>query len=237
VALLAVLTILVPPGPGDLAEIRDHRLDGMRTELAAKGLKLGSPIFVRTFKEEHELELWVKSGARFELYNTFPICKWSGALGPKQREGDWQSPEGFYSVARSQMNPNSQYHLAFNLGFPNAYDQAQGLTGTFLMVHGNCVAIGCYAMTDKGIEEIWLIADEALKGGQARFDVHAFPFRLSAEALERRKTSRWYGFWQTLRNGYDRFETTHEPPSVSVEKMELMSSIDRRCMSWNLAGS
>jgi murein L,D-transpeptidase YafK len=215
-ALIAAFTIFIPPGPGNLAEIRNHRLDGVRTELAAKGLQLGSPVFIRIFKEEHELELWVKSGERFKLYKTYPICKWSGALGPKQREGDWQSPEGFYSVSRSQMNPSSQFHLAFNLGFPNAYDQAQGRTGSFLMVHGACVSVGCYAMTNDGIEEIWLIADEALKGGQSRFDVHAFPFRLTSEALAKRQGESWIDFWRMLKPGYDRFEATHVPPAINI---------------------
>jgi murein L,D-transpeptidase YafK len=215
-ALIATLAVLVPPGPGNLAEIRRHRLDGVRTELAAKGLQLGRPIFIRIFKEEHELELWVKSGLQYELFKTFPICKWSGALGPKQREGDWQSPEGFYSVSRSQMNPNSQYHLSFNLGFPNAYDQAQGRTGTFLMVHGACVSVGCYAMTNEGIEEIWLIADEALKAGHASFDVHAFPFRPTPEALAQHQTSPWHAFWANLAVGYEKFEVTRVPPVVSV---------------------
>jgi len=215
-ALIAALVILIPPGPGNLEEIRNHRLAGIRTELTAKGLKLGSPVFVRIFKEEHGLELWVKSGERFELYKTYPICKWSGALGPKQREGDWQSPEGFYSVSRSQMNPSSQFHLAFNLGFPNAYDQAQGRTGSFLMVHGACVSVGCYAMTNDGIEEIWLIADEALRNGQARFDVHAFPFRMTSEALAMRQGESWIDFWQMLKPGYDQFEATHVPPTVGI---------------------
>jgi murein L,D-transpeptidase YafK len=216
VLIVGVILLLTPPGPANLTEIRNQRLDGIRTELSAKGLKLGSPIFIRIFKEEHELELWMKSGERFELYKTYPICKWSGTLGPKQREGDWQSPEGFYSVSRSEMNPSSQYHLSFNLGFPNAYDQSQGRTGSFLMVHGACVSIGCYAMTNDGIEEIWLIADEALKARQSRFSVHAFPFRMTSEALAKRQGESWIGFWQMLKPGYDQFEATHVPPAISV---------------------
>lgn len=216
-ALVAAFLILAPPGPASLVEIRHHRLDGIRAGLAAKGLRLGDPIFIRVFKEEHALELWVKSGERFELYKTFPICSWSGALGPKQREGDWQSPEGFYSVSRDQMKPDSQFHLAFNLGFPNAYDQAQGRTGSFLMIHGACVSVGCYAMTNDGIEEIWLIADEALKGGQTRFEVHAFPFRMTPAALAKRQGDRSIDFWRMLKPGYDSFEATHVPPTIRVD--------------------
>jgi murein L,D-transpeptidase YafK len=202
--------------PNDPEDARSKRLDSIRTELSAKGMRLGDPVFIRIFKQSSELELWVSSGERYSLYKTFPICRWSGDLGPKLQEGDRQAPEGFYSVARDQMNPHSQYYLSFNLGFPNAYDQAQGWTGSFLMVHGNCISIGCYAMTDQGIEEIWLIADEALKGGQSRFDVHAFPFRPTAEALSQHHGSRWRDFWKTLTIGYDKFEATHVPPQVSI---------------------
>jgi murein L,D-transpeptidase YafK len=216
-AVAAMLAILFwPSPPDDLAGIRHRRLETIRTDLSARGLRLGDPIFIRIFKETDELELWIKAGERFALHKTFPICTWSGDLGPKLREGDGQSPEGFYSVARDQMNPNSQYHLSFNLGFPNAFDRAQGRTGSFVMVHGNCVSIGCYAMTDAGIEEIWLIADEALKAGQTQFDVHAFPFRPSPEALAAHQASPWFGFWQTLKVGYDNFEAAHVPPAITV---------------------
>jgi murein L,D-transpeptidase YafK len=202
--------------PGAVDDPRSMRLDAIRQELSDRGMLLGDPIFIRIFKQSSELELWVKSGARYALYKTFPVCRWSGRLGPKLKEGDLQSPEGFYSVARDQMNPHSRYYLSFNLGFPNAYDLAQGRTGSFLMVHGDCVSIGCYAMTDEGIEEIWLIADEALKKGQARFDVHVFPFRLTPEALAAHQSSAWFDFWRTLKTGYDLFESTHLPPHASV---------------------
>jgi murein L,D-transpeptidase YafK len=216
VALAITTPVLWPRPPADLSGIRQGRLEAIRTDLSAAGLRLGEPIFIRIFKETDELELWIRSGERYALYKTFPICTWSGDLGPKLREGDGQAPEGFYSVSRTQMNPNSRFHLSFNLGFPNAYDRAQGRTGSFLMVHGACVSIGCYAMTDAGIEEIWLIADEALKAGQAEFDVHAFPFRPSAEALQQRQASPWFGFWQMLKPGYDSFESTRIPPAIAV---------------------
>jgi murein L,D-transpeptidase YafK len=216
-AVAAAAVVLWPrPAPDRLAAVRTQRLRGIEAELSAKNLQLGDPVFIRIFKQTHELELWVKSGERFALYKAFPVCNWSGSLGPKLQEGDGQSPEGFYSVARGQMNPASRYHLSFNLGFPNAYDRAQGRTGSFLMVHGNCVSIGCYAMTDEGIEEIWLIADEALKAGQSRFDVHVFPFRLTDEALALQSASPWLPFWQGLKRGYDAFEGTRAPPVVTV---------------------
>jgi len=145
-----------------------------------------------------------------------PICNWSGGLGPKLNQGDMQSPEGFYTVSAGQMNPNSQHHLAFNLGFPNAYDRAHGRTGEFLMVHGKCKSAGCYAMTDALMEEIYALAREAFIGGQQSFEVYAFPFRMTEANMRRYRTSQHYPFWRMLKAGYDYFETTRQLPSVAV---------------------
>jgi murein L,D-transpeptidase YafK len=185
--------------------------------LHAKGLGYGEPIFIRIFKESSELELWVQAEDRFALFRTYKVCYYSGDLGPKLRIGDNQSPEGFDFVRPRQLNPNSRFYLSFNLGYPNAYDRAHGRTGDALMVHGSCVSIGCYAMTDRSIEEIYALAAAALRNGQTFFQVHVFPFRLTAEKLFRHKESRWYGFWQNLKEGYDLFENTGRPPKVSVK--------------------
>lgn len=185
--------------------------------LGTKGMRTDQPIFVRIFKEESELEIWKqREDGRFYHYKTYPICNWSGDLGPKQRQGDKQAPEGFYRVARHQMNPNSQFHLAFNLGYPNAFDRAQRRTGEFLMVHGKCKSAGCYAMTDGLIEEIYALSREAFIGGQESFDVHAFPFRMTDANMIRHQSSEHYRFWQTLKEGYDYFELTRRPPAVGV---------------------
>jgi murein L,D-transpeptidase YafK len=185
--------------------------------LATKGMKQESPIFIRIFKEESELEIWkTKADGRFYHFRTYPICAWSGTLGPKVKVGDKQAPEGFYTVTPGQMNPNSQFHLSFNLGFPNAYDKANGRTGDALMVHGNCKSAGCFAMTDALIEEIYILARESFQGGQRQFNVHAFPFRMTEANLTRHKGSQWYGFWKTLKEGYDTFEQTQLPPKVAV---------------------
>lgn len=190
---------------------------GLQQALAQKKLQFGAPIFIRIFKQTKELEIWVGAAdRRYELFKTYPICTYSGALGPKRRVGDNQAPEGFYRVAAAQMNPYSSYHLSFNLGYPNAYDRALQRTGSALMVHGNCVSIGCYAMGDGAIEEIYTLADAALRGGQTAFDVHVFPFRLTDDALKSYEKHRWYAFWQELKTGYDAFEKTHVPPTVAV---------------------
>ncbi|MEM1370845.1 MAG: murein L,D-transpeptidase family protein [Pseudomonadota bacterium] len=185
--------------------------------LGKKGMDQGAPIFIRIFKEESELEVWKqRSDGRFYHFKTYPICNWSGALGPKLRQGDKQAPEGFYSVPKRQMNPNSKFHLAFNIGYPNKFDRAHNRTGNFLMVHGRCSSVGCYAMTDAIMEEIYGLAREAFAGGQERFHVHAFPFRMTGANMRRHRKHHWYNFWRTLKVGYDHFELHRMPPQVAV---------------------
>ena len=188
----------------------------METALRAKGLRWGASVFIRIFKEEKQLELWVDDGKQFKLLKTWPICKFSGALGPKLKEGDGQAPEGFYFVPRARMNPHSRFHLSFNLGYPNSYDRSHGRTGSALMVHGNCVSIGCYAMTDPRIEEIYSLCDAALQNGQRFFRVHCFPFRMTEANMKKYHKSKWIKEWQNLKVGYDWFEKTKRPPNVEV---------------------
>ena len=202
----------------DRAKAAEARVKpALERDLHKLGLRFGAPVFMRIFKREKELELWIEGDAqRFVLFRTYPICTYSGDLGPKQREGDNQAPEGVYRIGAGQLNPHSTYHLAFNLGYPNAYDRAHSRTGNFLMVHGACVSIGCYAMGDDGIEQIYTLAAAALQAGQAAFDVHAFPFRLDEAALAREKESPWHAFWSELKPAYDRFEQTRWPPRIEV---------------------
>jgi murein L,D-transpeptidase YafK len=189
----------------------------LERDLGQLGLRYGAPVFLRTFKRERLLEVWIEgSEGRFVRFRDYPICQYSGDLGPKQRQGDNQAPEGFYRVAAGQLNPNSQFHLSFNLGYPNAYDRSHGRTGDFLMVHGSCVSIGCYAMGDDGIEEIYTLVAAALENGQPAFDVHAFPFRLDDANLEAHRSSPWHAFWSELKPAYDRFEETRKPARISV---------------------
>lgn len=185
--------------------------------MAAKGTGPAAPILVRIYKKEAELEVWKQArGGRYVHLKTFPICRWSGQLGPKRRQGDRQAPEGFYSVTPKQMNPNSAYYLSFDLGFPNAYDRAHGATGAFLMVHGTCSSSGCYAMTDAQVGEIYALAREAFSGGQGAFQVQAFPFRMTARNMARHRSDPHIAFWRQLKEGSDRFEATGEEPAVGV---------------------
>ncbi len=177
----------------------------------------GKPLFIRIFKEEHELEMWVEENNRYQLLKSYKICTWSGSLGPKLKEGDGQSPEGFYSFGQKHLKPDSKYHRAFNIGYPNEFDIANGRTGSFIMVHGDCVSIGCYAMTDPIIEEIYYLVEQALLKGQDKISIHIFPFRMSDEKLKKFKDNKNYPFWQNLKEGYDLFELNKVPPKVLVE--------------------
>lgn len=201
----------------------------LEADLTLADLRLGAPLFLRICKAESTLEAFLDDGTRYRLFRSFPICAWSGALGPKLREGDGQSPEGFYRVGPRQLNPASQFHLSFDLGFPNTYDQAHGRTGSYLMVHGRCVSIGCYAMTDPRIEVIWTLLSAALAGGQSAVPVHAFPFRMDAPDAEARiAASAHADFWAQLRTGWQAFEATGLPPRVSVRDRRYVVTPVRR---------
>ena len=197
-------------GTPDLARLDDR--------LAAKGLAKGNPIFIRIFKETSELEIWMRKDRTFVLLDTYPICHWTGTLGPKLKEGDKQSPEGFYSVATRQMRLIGRWQKAFNIGFPNLHDQLNKRTGSFILVHGGCSSIGCFAMTEQVQEEIYELAAAALKAGQERFHVHIFPFRMTDAAMAdpAHAGHAWAGYWRELKPGYDSFERTHVPPHIAV---------------------
>lgn len=207
------------PGKANLPEIRARVWPGLERELDAFGLAANGDLFIRIFKEEKELEIWgvdIKT-ATYRKFKTYPVCAYSGKLGPKEREGDFQTPEGFYDVTEDRLHPASDYHLAFNIGYPNAYDQGLGRTGSFIMVHGACVSIGCFAMTNEGIEEIYLLVESALKGGQPAVPVHIFPFRMTDENMARHKDSQWTPFWTNLKEGYDLFELSGHPPQTQSQ--------------------
>jgi murein L,D-transpeptidase YafK len=186
-------------------------------DIAAKEMDPQSPILVRLFKQEAELEVWKQDRTgRFALLKTYPICKWSGDLGPKVREGDRQAPEGFYDITPGQMNPNSQFYLAFNMGYPNAFDRAHDRTGAHLMVHGDCSSRGCYAMTDEQILEIFALGRESFFGGQKSFQVQAFPFRMTPANMAKHRNNPNMPFWRMIKEGYDHFEVTRLEPKVDV---------------------
>jgi murein L,D-transpeptidase YafK len=187
-------------------------------DLARLSLYFGAPVYLRIFKQERALELWMRGDEpHYRLFRTYPIRACSGLPGPKQKIGDKQAPEGFYCVAPKQFNPHSKFHLGFNLGYPNVYDRTHGRTGNALMVHGDCVSTGCYAMGDAAIEEIYTLAAAALRDGQLEFGVHIFPFRLTEPVFAETVSSPWHDFWRELKPAYDLFEHEHAPPEIRVQ--------------------
>ena len=219
--MLALAAALGGCETDDLAQVGARALKPLPAALAAeidkRNMPRESPILVRIFKEEAELEVWKQDAeGKFALLKTYPICRWSGELGPKVKEGDRQAPEGFYTITPGQMNPNSNYYLAFNLGFPNAYDKANDRTGAFLMVHGDCSSAGCYAMTDEQIQEIYALGRDSFLGGQKSFQVQAYPFHLTPLNMAKHRNSPHMAFWRMIKEGNDHFEVSRTEPHVDV---------------------
>ncbi len=185
--------------------------------LQAAGQKVGNPILIRIFKAEAELELWMQKDAGvYERFATYPVCNWSGSLGPKLAEGDKQTPEGFYTITRRQLHRIGRWPRSLNLGFPNVYDKSLARTGSYILVHGGCSSVGCFAMTNPVIGEIYRLTQAAIIKGQKHVPVHVFPFRMTRANLNKHATSEWQGFWQNLKEGFDTFEETKVPPNVRV---------------------
>lgn len=206
--LAAVLVISAfTPAKAQDAATKDTRLG--TTEFSA-----GSPLFIRIFKQEAQLELWIQKAGRFELLDSFPICHWSGTLGPKLYEGDRQAPEGFYSVTPRQLVLSGRHARSLDLGYPNAFDRSLGRTGSHILVHGGCGSTGCFAMTDPIMERVYSVAEEALRSGQQEIPVHVFPFRMTTANLEQHSNSPWRAFWSNLKVGYDAFEATRTLPII-----------------------
>lgn len=201
--------------------------------LVRKQLMLGAPVFIRIFKIPATLELWLQGEDAFELFQSYPLCRYSGFPGPKLQEGDWQSPEGFYTVTGQQLNPNSNYHLSFNIGYPNMFDRSRLRTGSMIMIHGGCMSMGCYALGNKAIEEVYLLVHSALAGNQAEIDVHVFPFQLTPENMKKYKHSPWWSFWRMLEPGYKFFEKTGQVPEIAVQNGQYIVNGNRQKLAKN----
>ena len=195
------------------------------SKLKTMGSGPGQGMMIRIFKQSSELEVWKETAQGYKLFKTYEICAWSGDLGPKIKEGDRQSPEGFYTITPGLMNPNSNYYLAFNTGFPNKFDRAYGRTGSDLMVHGDCSSRGCYSMTDESIAEIYALARETFKGGNPSFQLQIFPFRMTPANLAKQSSNQHFAFWQDIKEGYDRFELTKRPPNWDVCNKEYVFDV------------
>ena len=215
----AVLVLLLLAGcAGEIEQVRTGTVyPATYALMAQRQMDRTAPILIRIYKEENALEVWKQDrSGRFELLKTYAICRYSGGLGPKKAEGDHQAPEGFYEVGPQQMNPHSREYLAFNIGYPNAYDRSLGRTGDSLMVHGGCRSVGCYAMTNEQIEEIYGLAYQAFDAGQTEIQLQAFPFRMTEANLARHRDDPNTPFWAMLKVGSDLFDATDLPPQVRV---------------------
>lgn len=217
--LAILLAVAVLAGCSSLGMTKDKAPLSLQTlkVLTARDTTAAAPMLVRVFKESSELEVWKPDTlGEYRLLKTYAICKWSGDLGPKVKEGDYQSPEGFYDVSPGMMNPKSSYYLSFNTGFPNKYDRAYNRTGTNLMIHGDCKSVGCYAMTDEHMKEIYALARESFAGGNASFKLELYPFRMTEENMARFSANPNIEFWRNIKQGYDALSATKRPPDVDV---------------------
>jgi len=192
--------------------------DWLRERLTQRGLSIGDAVHIRVFKRSRELEIFLRGERGFELYRTYPICDLSGTLGPKRFEGDLQAPEGFYTVRPERLHPNSDHHLAFNLGFPNEFDRRHNRTGSNIMIHGGCASRGCFAMSDYYMEQIYILAEAALRNGQHEIGVEIYPFRMTEANLAAHSGSRWAGFWRSLKPAHDHFMRAGEPATVDIDE-------------------
>jgi murein L,D-transpeptidase YafK len=222
--LVAVLVACSGIKPGNARATKPLK-EATVAQLKSMGSAPGKGMVIRIFKQSSELEVWKETASGYRLFKTYEICAWSGDLGPKVKEGDRQSPEGFYTITPGLMNPNSNYYLAFNTGFPNKFDRAYGRTGSDLMVHGDCSSRGCYSMTDESIAEIYALARETFAGGNQSFQLQIFPFRMTPANLARQSKSEHVAFWQDIKEGYDRFELTRTPPTWDVCNKEYVFDV------------
>ncbi len=196
----------------------DNNINSLKSEFKKQKLTWANAVFIRIFKQTNTLEIWVKQQQQFVLFKSYPICYFSGTIGPKKRTGDNQAPEGIYGITANQMNPYSNYHLSFNVGYPNQFDQFYNYTGSSIMVHGNCVSIGCFAMTDAVIEEIWTLMHASFTGGQQKIMVHIFPFNNMASTIKQYANNGNYNFWKQLSPIDSAFNATHQVPNIKISK-------------------
>jgi murein L,D-transpeptidase YafK len=189
----------------------------IQNKMSEMGLSKTSPILIRAYKKESELEVWkADNSGEYKLLHTYPVCRWSGQLGPKKAEGDRQVPEGFYSITPAMMNPNSSFYLSFNIGYPNNFDRQLGRTGSHIMVHGACSSRGCFSMTDRQIADIYAMARESFSGGQQAIQMQSLPFRFTPANLAKHRADENLPFWKNLKEGADHFEVTKREVKVAA---------------------
>ena len=210
------------------ADIFNKKEDTLKKEFEKKGLEWPAKyVYIRSFKYDAELEVWVKSEAKeqYKLFKTYHVCMQSGTMGPKRFQGDYQVPEGFYYI--NEFNPNSNYHLSLGLNYPNASDRILSDSlrpGGEIYIHGSCVSIGCIPLTDEQIEELYIIASYAKANGQDFIPVHVFPVKYNVKksmdylTSTTKKNLQLQQFALQLREAFDKFEEKKQVPVVLVNK-------------------
>jgi murein L,D-transpeptidase YafK len=223
ILLIPFLSFTKPTDIPDSKRASDARVTlwpKLQRELADGGFDSKTRVYLRIFKQTDQFEVWVKKGTKFALFKRYDICYYSGGLGTKTKQGDGKSPEGFYTITAKQLNPASNYHLAINIGYPNQLEQQKGYTGSAIMIHGHCASIGCYAMTDARIEEIYTLIYKALAAGQQKINLDIFPFQMDKGHMASFASSSYLPFWKTMKPGYDLFEKKRVPAVVKVLRKE-----------------
>lgn len=210
------------PGGVDRAEAAAARVTPLlKAELESMDLKLGDPVFLRVFKDEQVLEVWMQPGRGkdFVHYKTYLLCQPAGPAGPRVNGRDLQLPEGFYGVTLHSLRPWHRHYLAFEIGYPNAADRHQRRPNRTVLVQGDCVGSGSLALSNPNIEELYTLVAAALEAGQESICVNLFPFRLTDSRMNQELASQalWLEFWGNLKEGYDYFEIVRRPPSPSVK--------------------
>ena len=184
-------------------------------------------MYIRSFKYDRQLEVWVKTDLKepYKLFKTYKVCQQSGSTGPKRMEGDYQVPEGFYYI--NEFNPNSNYHLALGLNYPNSSDKILGdpsRPGSAIYIHGDCVSTGCIPITDAPIEELYALAGTVRAQGQEFIPVHVFPVRYNVKKsfdflMEAMKQNAYLQqFNANIKEVFDYFEQKKELPVIMVNK-------------------
>lgn len=227
--ILLFIMIVQPPSfkdtqltHGRVKVAYDEKEATIKRYFVAKGLQYEKfSLFIRAFKKEQSLEVWIKEkgSETFTLLHTYEFCSTSGTLGPKRKEGDLQIPEGVYSI--NHFNPLSNFHLSLGINYPNKSDKVLSdarAPGGAIYIHGNCVTVGCIPITDEKIKELYILAVEARNNGQQHIPVHIFPAKLEDSSLEELTKQHPYhkSFWQNLQIVYKDFERLKNVRPVQI---------------------
>ncbi len=209
-------------------DLFNRREDSLRAQFEAKRLTWPvRELYLRSFKHDAQLEVWVReeAGGPYKFFKTYKVCAPSGKLGPKRKEGDKQVPEGFYYI--NELNPRSNYHLSLGINYPNISDRIMGDSarpGSAIYIHGDCVSVGCIAINNEQIEEVYMLVSAARASGQEFVPIHIFPARFNnqkaQEPLNRlaKETPGYIPMLKAMQSVFYYFEQQRTLPPVLVNR-------------------